>query len=161
MGLHVMSNLPIKPQGISRRETLWPQYAEYGKCTHEPFLKMLFAYTKLVALHAAALGLQRVLHLTFRGVAMIFFAKSILTSQFSHFAHPLLTVLLSHQYGEVIFEWMDWQFVCNLPRENLKFRSSKTAGNVLKTRTLLILSLSMDMHPYSGSKNRVARGACG
>jgi len=36
------------------------------------------------------------------------------------------------------------------PRENLKFRSSKTAGNAPKTRILLILSLSMGMHPYSG-----------
>ena len=100
----LVSNFPRKPPGISRRETLWPQYAEHGRCTHEPFLKMLFAHTKIVALHAAALGLQRVLHLTFRGVAMIFFAKSILTSQFSHFPQPLLTRLLSHQYGEVIYE---------------------------------------------------------
>ena len=37
-----------------------------------------------------------------------------------------------------------------LLRENLKFRSSKTAGNVPKTRILLILSLSMGIHPYSG-----------
>ena len=95
----LVSNLPRKPPGISR-----PQYAEYGKCTHEPFLKMLFAHTKIVALHAAALDLQRVLHLTFRDVAMIFFAKSFLSFQFSHFPHPLLTLLLSHQYGEVIFE---------------------------------------------------------
>ena len=36
-----------------------------------------------------------------------------------------------------------------LPRENLKFRSSKTAGNAPKTCTLLILSLSMDIHRYS------------
>ena len=36
-----------------------------------------------------------------------------------------------------------------LPRENLKFRSSKTAGNAPKTCTLLILSLSMDIHSYS------------
>ena len=64
----------------------------------------LFAHTKIVTLHAAALGLQRVLHLTFRGVATKLFAKSILTAQFSHFPHPLLTLLLSHQYGEVIFE---------------------------------------------------------
>ena len=28
-----------------------------------------------------------------------FFAKSILTSRLSHFPHPLLTLLLSHQYG--------------------------------------------------------------
>ena len=35
------------------------------------------------------------------GVAVIFFAKSILTSRFSHFPHPLLTLLLSYQYGEV------------------------------------------------------------
>ena len=64
-----------------------------------------------------------------------------------HFPHPLLLLLLSHQYGEVINEWMDWQFVCNLVCSlsfewtewysmnilvwNLKFRSSKTAGNVL------------------------------
>ena len=80
------------------------QYAENGKCTHEPFFEKLFAHTKIVALHAAALGLQRVLHLTFRGVALIFFAKSILTSRFSHFPHPLLTLLLSHQYGQVIYE---------------------------------------------------------
>ena len=100
----LVPNLPRKPPGISRRETLWPQYAKYGKCTHEPFLIMLLAHTKIVALHAAALGLQRVLHLTFRGVATILFAKTILTAQFSHFPHPLLTLLLSHQYGEVIFE---------------------------------------------------------
>ena len=45
--------------------------------------------------------------------------------------------------------------------ENLKFRSSKTAGNAPKTRILLILSFSVGMHPYSGLKNRIARGACG
>lgn len=33
------------------------------------------------------------------------------------------------------------------PPRNLKFRSSKTAGNAPKTRILLILSLSMGMHP--------------
>ena len=48
-----------------------------------------------------------------------------------------------------------------LTRENLKFRSSKTAGNAPKTRILLILSFSMGMHPYSGLKNGIARGACG
>ena len=47
------------------------------------------------------------------------------------------------------------------PPENLKFRSSKTAGNAPKTRVLLILSLSMGMHPYSGIKNRIVRGARG
>ena len=47
------------------------------------FFKKLFAHNKIVTLYAAALGLQRVLHLTFRGVAMIFFAKSVLTSRFS------------------------------------------------------------------------------
>ena len=67
------------------------------------FLNLL-AHTKIVVLHAAALGLLRVLHLTFRGVVMIFFTKSILTSRFSHFPHPLLTLLLSHQHGEVRFE---------------------------------------------------------
>ena len=38
---------------------------------------------------------------------MIFFAKSIVTSRLSHFPHPLLTLLLSPQYGEVIYtnEW--------------------------------------------------------
>ena len=45
--------------------------------------------------------------------------------------------------------------------ENLKFRSSKTAGNAPKTRILLILSLSMGIPPYSGSANRIARGARG
>lgn len=45
-----------------------------------------------------------------------------------------------------------------LPRENLKFRSSKTDGKGPKTRTL---SLSMGMHPYSGIKSRVVRGARG
>ena len=71
------------------------------------FFEAAFCVHQIVALHAAALGLQRVLHLTFRGVAMIFFAKSILTSRFSHFPHPLLTRLLSHQYGEVQYtnEW--------------------------------------------------------
>ena len=48
-----------------------------------------------------------------------------------------------------------------LPQENLKFRSSKTAGNAPKTRILLILSLSMGIPPYSGSANRIARGARG
>ena len=48
-----------------------------------------------------------------------------------------------------------------LTRENLKFRLSKTAGNAPKTRILLTLSLSMGMHPYSGIKNRIARGARG
>ena len=48
-----------------------------------------------------------------------------------------------------------------LPRENLKFRSSKTARNAPKTRILLILSLSMGIPPYSGSANRIARGARG
>ena len=46
-----------------------------------------------------------------------------------------------------------------LPRENLKFRSSKTARNAPKTRILLILSLSIGIPPYSGSANRIARGA--
>ena len=59
------------------------QYAQYGKCTHKPFLKKVIAHTTIVALHEAALDL-RDLHLTYRGVAMIFFVKSILTSQFSH-----------------------------------------------------------------------------
>ena len=48
-----------------------------------------------------------------------------------------------------------------LPRENLKFRSSKTAGNAPKTRILLILSLSIGIPPCSGSANRIARGARG
>ena len=48
-----------------------------------------------------------------------------------------------------------------LPLENLKFRSSKTAGNVPKSCILLILSLSMGMHSYSGIKNRIGRGARG
>ena len=56
------------------------RYAQYGKCTHKPFLKKLIAHTEIiVALHAAALGL-RDLHLTYRGIAMIFFAKYTLTS---------------------------------------------------------------------------------
>ena len=46
-----------------------------------------------------------------------------------------------------------------LPLENLKFRSSKTAGNAPKSCILLILSLSMGMHPYCGIKNRIALGA--
>ena len=43
------------------------------------------------------------------------------------------------------------------------FRPSKTAsaGNVPKTRILLLLSLSMGMHPYSGTTNCIARGARG
>ena len=48
-----------------------------------------------------------------------------------------------------------------LPRENLKFRSSKTAGNMPKTRILLILSLYIGIPPYSGRTNRIARGALG
>ena len=44
-----------------------------------------------------SVGPTKSLQLTFR-------AKSILTSRFSHFPHPLLTRLLSHQYGEVINE---------------------------------------------------------
>ena len=48
-----------------------------------------------------------------------------------------------------------------LPPENLKFRSSKTAGKAPKTRIFLILSLSIGMHPYSGIKSRVVRGARG
>ena len=102
-----MANYMLRFIQVHQQQHVWlerDQYAEYGKCSHEPFLKKLFAHTKIVALYAAALGLQRVLHLTFRGVAMIFFAKSILTSQFSHFPQPLLTRLLSHQYGEVIYE---------------------------------------------------------
>ena len=63
---------------------------QYGKCTHEPFLKKLFANSKIVALHAAALDLQRALHLTFGGVAMIFFAKSILTLGSPSFHIPCL-----------------------------------------------------------------------
>ena len=43
-------------------------------------------------------------------------------------------------------------------RENLKFRSSKTAGNAPKTRILLILSLSMGMHPYSGINKSYSTG---
>ena len=46
-----------------------------------------------------------------------------------------------------------------LPRENLKFKSSKTARNAPKTRILLILSFSIGILPYSGSANRIARGA--
>ena len=46
-----------------------------------------------------------------------------------------------------------------LPLENLKFRSSKTAGNAPKSCILLILSLSMGMHLYSGIKNGIALGA--
>ena len=43
------------------------------------------------------------------------------------------------------------------------FRSSKTAsaGNAPRTRIRLILSLSMGMHPYSGTTNCIARGARG
>ena len=80
-----------------------------------------------------------------------------------------------------------------LPLENLKFRSSKTAGKAprvshlpaqareerrgsplslgrederpwergCKTCIFLILSLSMGMHPYSGIKSRVVKGARG
>ena len=48
-----------------------------------------------------------------------------------------------------------------LPWENLKFRSSKTAGNAPKSCILLILSLPMGRHPYSGIENRIARGARG
>ena len=48
-----------------------------------------------------------------------------------------------------------------LPRENLEFRSSKTAGKAPKTRIFLILSLSMGMHPHSGIKSRVVRDARG
>ena len=48
-----------------------------------------------------------------------------------------------------------------LPWENLKFRSSKTDGNVPKTRILLILILSMGMHLYCGIKNRIARAVRG
>ena len=42
-----------------------------------------------------------------------------------------------------------------LPRENLKFRSSKTAGNAPKSRILIILSLPVGMHLYSGIKKIV------
>ena len=63
------------------------QYAQYGKCTHKPFLKMLIAHTKIiVALHAAALGL-RDLHLTYRGIAMIIILCQI---------YPNLLVLRQH-----------------------------------------------------------------
>ena len=48
-----------------------------------------------------------------------------------------------------------------LPWENLKFRSPKTAGNAPKSCILLILSLSMGMHPYSGIKNCIAHSARG
>ena len=49
------------------------------------------------------------------------------------------------------------------PRKFEIFRSPKTAstGNAPKTRILLILSLSMGMHPYSGTTNCTARGARG
>ena len=58
----------------------------YGNCTHEPsVLKKLIAHTKIVTLHAAALGL-RDLHLTYRGVAMIFFCQ----------IYPSLSVLPYH-----------------------------------------------------------------
>ena len=46
-----------------------------------------------------------------------------------------------------------------LCQEKLKFRSSKTAGNAPKTIILLILSLSMGMHPYSGITNHIAHVA--
>ena len=44
--------------------------------------------------------------------------------------------------------------VCgHTPAGKLKFRSPKTAGNAPKSFILLILSLSMGMHRYSGIKN--------
>ena len=87
----------------------------YGNCTHEPsVLKKLIAHTKIVALHAAALGL-RDWHLTHRGVAMIFFAKPILNSQLSHTISTSLAYIFSFSsVWWVIYEWMDWQFVINL-----------------------------------------------
>lgn len=42
-----------------------------------------------------------------------------------------------------------------LPWENLKLRSSKTAGNVPKTFIFLILSFSIGIHPYSGTTNNL------
>ena len=64
---------------------------EYGK-----FFKKLIVRTKIVVLLAAALDLTRDLHLTSRGVAMNFF-----------FTSPSYTLLFD-QYGEVIYERMDW-----------------------------------------------------
>ena len=64
---------------------------EYGK-----FFIKLIVRTKIVALLAAALDLTRDLHLTSRGVAMNLFFRS-----------PSYT-LLCDQYGEVIYERMDW-----------------------------------------------------
>ena len=45
-----------------------------------------------------------------------------------------------------------------LPQVNVKFRSSKTAGNAPKTCILLIQSLSMGVHLYYGITNRIAHG---
>ena len=45
-----------------------------------------------------------------------------------------------------------------LPRKNLKFMSIKTAGNSPKTRILLIFSLSVGMHPFSGTTNCISCG---
>ena len=68
------------------------------------FFKKAFCVHQNRSIARDSVGPTKSLHLTFRGVAMIFFAKSILTSRFSHFPHPLLTLLLSHQYGQVIYE---------------------------------------------------------
>ena len=61
---------------------------------HTSLFKKLIAYTKTIALNAAALGL-RDLHLTYKGIAMIFFAKSIITSQFSH----IISTSLSYTFA--------------------------------------------------------------
>ena len=58
------------------------------------FKKAYCAHTKIVALHAAALGL-RDWHVTHRGVAMIFFAKPILNSQLSHTISTSLAYIFS------------------------------------------------------------------
>ena len=75
------------------------QYAEYQawkvwQCTHEPsVLKKAYCAHQNRSIARGSVGLGD-LHLTYRGVAMIFFSRSILTSQFFHiittsFAHTV------------------------------------------------------------------------
>ena len=67
------------------------QHAQYGKCTHKPFLKKVIAHTTIVALHEAALDL-RDLHLTLQGCSHDIFCQiySNLSVLPHHFLIPCL-----------------------------------------------------------------------
>ena len=83
------------------------QYAEYHEsiAVHtRAFFKKVYCAHQNRSIARGSVGLGD-LHLTYRGVAMIFFARSILPSQFSHIistslAHTVVALLLGELDGE-------------------------------------------------------------